>query len=61
MTSAGFDCGTTALVAYLMGNRLYVANVGDSRYDQLKAGCRKFFMLYFFQERSFATTGRLDV
>ena len=46
------DDGSTASTAVLVGNRLYVANVGDSRAVISKAGKGYFFSI-FEQPRSF--------
>jgi hypothetical protein len=42
------DDGSTALTAVLIGQRLYVANVGDSRAIAIKAGKGSIFCLVFF-------------
>jgi serine/threonine protein phosphatase PrpC len=40
------DDGSTALTAVLIGQRLYVANVGDSRAIAIKAGKGSIFVSY---------------
>lgn len=40
--------GSTALAAILVGDQLYVANVGDSRAIALKGGKGNIFLIVFF-------------